>query len=202
MHFWSSFKILTNPSHAAALAQTMRIMPTASRTINPQPEPPGKSSKVRSMTAGRRTVATKVHQPKRVKQIQLTAPKVHSPRNGQKFMMTGNTIHIKAAIIHDSGQQIQVEVEAKKGGRFIPIKTRVSKHQMKTKTDVDILIANTGGYRLRVRPLRKNSRWTNWTNFSVDTLVKHRPQLGLQQPAHTKIIPVIKETQPTVQRIR
>ncbi len=199
---WSPFKILTNPSHAAALAQTMRVMPTASRAINPQPEPPGKSSRVRSITASKRTAATKVQQPKRVRQIQLTAPKVRTPRNGQKYMLAGNAIHIKAAIIHDSGQQIQVEVEVKNGGRFIPIKTRISKHQMKTKTDVDILIANTGGYRLRVRPQRKNGRWTNWTNFSVDTLVKHRPQLGLQQPAHTKMRPVIKKTQPTVQRIR
>jgi len=198
---WSSFKVLENPSGFAAMAHTMRIMPTASRAINPQPEPPGKSSKMRSVTAGRRTVATKVYQSKSVTKLQWPALKIHAPRNGQKYMLTGNTMHIKAAITHGNGQQIQVEVKVKNGGRFIPVKTRISKHQMKTKTDVDILISNPGEYRLRVRPQRKNGRWTAWINFSVDTPMKHRSQLSLQKTTHSKITSG-KKTHPTVQRIR
>lgn len=179
---WTGFTVTENIGHAVALSHQLQMKPAASKMINPQPEPPGKTrQKHITGHAGNIRPTTSVRlQPS--DHIKPAPPTIKTPRNGQKFMLTGRNLHVKAEISHMPGQKVQVAVERETRGRFTALTSSIRTHRMQTSTRVDILVTSAGKYRLRVKGTGKNGRWGRWTTFTVDTLMKNPPKLHAVKP--------------------
>ncbi len=206
---WSSFQVLENPARTAALAQKMRMAPTASRMINPQPEPPGKVLNKHTLphTTPRMTPTKKTPSLTPVNttvKIHFSPPKIREPRNGQKFLLAGNIVHVKAKVEYTGREHIQVEVQQKKKGRYITLRPEIHLSKTGNITAADISLSATGSYRLRVRA-GNNGRWSNWTTFTVDKLMKNMPTLRHSTPAVRNNKPIHTATpsiKPSLQPVR
>jgi hypothetical protein len=167
------------------MAGRLQLTPGATRAINPQPEPPGKQTRVFHTSVGRqdrlaagRSRATGLT----AKPIPIVMPTIKSPQNGQKFMLTGKSMHITARISHANGQKIGVQVQRKQKGNFANMRKGIRINQGKMETTVNILISQTGTYRLRVSNGSKGASWAGWTTFTVDRLMKKAPRLNTKMP--------------------
>ena len=207
---WSSFQIMKNPAKAAALAQKMRVTPVTARMINPQPEPPGKVRRHQvHKTAGKEkkhpnTVAS-FSPAATARNIHIAPPKIERPRNGQKFLLTGKNVQVQAQITYAGKQKIQVELQRQTGHRFSAIHPRMSFTKSHATTTATISLQQTGSYRLRVRA-GSNARWSGWTTFTVDKLMKNMPSLQQHTPALEQKTPAKKNptlsTKPALQMVR
>ncbi len=206
---WSSFQVLKNPARAAVSAQKMRMTPTASRMINPQPEPPGKVLNKRTfphMTPGMAPMkkTPRLTPVNTAVKIHIAPPKIRKPHNGQKFLLTGNKVHVKAQVEYTGREHLQLEVQQKKKGRYIPLRPEIRLSKTGNITVADIPLSATGNYRLRVRA-GNNGHWSKWTTFTVDRLMKTMPALRHSTPAVQTNKPVHTSTpsiKPSLQLVR
>ncbi len=167
---WQSFQVINSTGKHSVMVRKRKF--SAGREINSQPESPGKE-----MRPGIHPKNKKIREKRRTrfatqKRMQILPPKILKPQNGRKFRMFGKSIHIKAEISHAAEHKVQIEVQYEKNHRFVPVQTGLRIKRMKAVTSVDILIRNSGSYRLRVKDSTGGARWSNWTRFRVYSLVK------------------------------
>ncbi len=209
---WSSLTVMDNPARTAALARQIHMAPaTGSRMINPQPEPPGKvrrhqvqihgaagKGKEHSLTRASFSPAATA------RKIHIAPPKIEQPSNGRKFLLTGKSVQVQTQISYAGNQKIQVEVQRETNHGFSVIHPRMSFTSNRATTTATIPLHQTGSYRLRVRA-GSSARWSGWTTFNVDTLMKSMPSLQQYTPAPEQKTPAKKpalSTKPAMQMVR
>ncbi len=160
---WYFFRVAATPKLVRKTVQPS----LGPRTINPQPEPPGKTSKkILSHSS-----------------FHIVRPTILKPTNNQRFLLMGRSVLVQAEIINSGNLPLTIQVERKEQNRFTPVKVSIQQRKNGAKTLVRFTLVQAGAYRLRAQPTVRGGQWSLWRSFQVDTMVRKGPVMKKMRPA-------------------